>query len=110
MAAWRAEWKAPPDEPVLAWKARNLYVDASCQHPKLASVRTVGWAVVNGAGRTRGGVLPPGSTVALGEATAIVEAYVHCEPRAVIWSDCQAAVKLWRRCLRPGAKRYAGAL
>ena len=35
---------------------------------------------------------------------------MHCEEGAVIWSDCQAAVKLWRRCLRPGAKRYAGAL
>ena len=87
-----------------------MYVDASCRHPKLASVRTVGWAVVDSCGHERGGVLPPGSTVAYGEALAIVEAYHQCEGNTVIWSDCQAAVKLWRRCLRAGAKRYAGAL
>ena len=87
-----------------------MYVDASCKQPKLASIRTVGWAVVDNRGHARGGVLPLGSTVALGEARAIIEAYEQCEEEAVIWSDCQAAVKLWRRCLRPGAKRYAGAL
>ena len=87
-----------------------MYVDASCKQPKLASIRTVGWAVVDGRGHARGGVLPPGSTVALGEARAIVEAYEQCEAGSVIWSDCQAAVKLWRRCQRPCAKRYAGAL
>ena len=32
------------------------------------------WAVVDGKGHTRGCVLPPDSTVALGEARAIVEA------------------------------------
>ena len=48
--------------------------------------------------------------LAYGEALAIVEAYHQCEGNTVIWSDCQAAVKLWRRCLRAGAKRYAGAL
>ena len=39
-----------------------------------------------------------------------MEAYEQCEADSVIWSDCQAAVKLWRRCQRPCAKRYAGAL
>ena len=92
--AWRADWRAPPAEPVAGWRARHLYVDASCRHPKLASVRTVGWAVVDGRGNVRGGVLPPGSTVAKGETLAIIEAYQHCEDKATIWSDCQAAVKL----------------
>ena len=110
MEAWRAVWTAPPREPAGAWRAGHLYVDASCKQPKLASIRTVGWAVVDGRGHARGGVLPPGSTVALGEARAIVEAYEQCEADSVIWSDCQAAVKLWRRCQRPSAKRYAGAL
>ena len=41
---------------------------------------------------------------------AIIVAHQHCEDKATIWSDCQAAVKLWRRCLKPGAKRYVGAL
>ena len=48
--------------------------------------------------------------MAKGETLAIIEAYQHCEGAATIWSDCQAAVKLWRRCLKPGVKRYAGAL
>ena len=87
-----------------------MYVDASCRFPKLASVRTVGWAVVDSFGHGRGGVLSPGSSVANGEAFAIVEAYKHCEAQTVIWSDCQVAVKLWKRCLKAGAKRYAGAL
>ena len=108
--AWREAWTAPPQEPAAVWKAEHLYVDASCRQPKLSSIRTVGWAVVDGKGHTRGGVLPPGSTVALGESRAIIEAYGHCEAGSVIWSDCQAAVKLWRSCQRPSAKRYAGAL
>jgi hypothetical protein len=108
--AWREAWTAPPQEPAAVWKAEHLYVDASCKQPKLSSIRTVGWAVVDGKGHTRGGVLPPGSTVALGESRAIIEAYAHCEANSVIWSDCQAAVKLWRSCQRPSAKRYAGAL
>ena len=91
--AWRAAWTAPPQEPASAWRAGHLYVDASCKQPKLAIIRTVGWAVVDGRGHARGGVLPPGSTVALGEARAIVEAYEQCEAGSVIWSDCQAAVK-----------------
>ena len=90
--------------------ARNLYADASARHPKLSNVRTVGWAVVDGYGNARGGVLPPGSSVAQGETLAIIEAYQHCEGAATIWSHCQAAVKLWRRCLTPGVNRYAGAL
>ena len=74
---WRADWLAPPAEPVAGWRARQLNVDASCRHPKLASIRTVGGAVVDGRGNVRGGVLPPGSTVAKGEALAIIEAYQH---------------------------------
>ena len=82
---WRSAWTAPPREPASAWRAGHLYVDASCKQPKLASIRTVGWAVVDGKGHTRGGVLPPGSTVALGEARAILEAYEQCETGSVIY-------------------------
>ena len=54
--------------------------------------------------------MPPGTSVAWGEAWAIVEAYRQAQPAAVVWSDCEGAVKVWARCLRPGAARYAGAL
>ncbi len=87
-----------------------MYVDASSQYPRLSSVRTVGWAVADGQGNVCGGELPPGTSAAQGETLAIIEAYQQCEGTATIWSDCRAAVKLWRRCLKPGVKRYAGAL
>lgn len=107
---WIADWVPPPREEVRAWRARHLYVDASARYPKLTAIRTVGWVVTDGKGQARGGVLQPGTSVGWGETFAIIEAYAHCESRSIIWSDCQAATKLWRRCLQGGASRYAGAL
>ena len=107
---WRADWLPPPREVQVPWTAKNLYVDASALFPKLPSIRTVGWAVVDGKNHARGGVLPPGSSVAWGETFALLEAYVHCDRGATIWSDCQAATKLWWRCHSSAVKRYAGAL
>ena len=107
---WVADWIAPGPEPLGEATAMHLYVDASALYPRLSKIRTVGWAVVAGEASERGGVLPPGTSVAWGEAWAIVEAYRQARQAAVIWSDCEGAVKVWARCLRPDAARYAGAL
>ncbi len=67
-------------------------------------------AVVGREGQEFGGVLPPGTSVAKGEFFAILQAYRVAEASATICSDCLGAVRLWRRCLKPSASRYAGAL
>jgi hypothetical protein len=110
VVGWRADWIPPPQPQQERWTAQHLFVDASARHPRLRSIRTVGWAVVDGQGHATGGVLPPGTSVAWGETWALIESYAHCEERTIIWSDCQGATRLWQRCLKAGASRYAGAL
>jgi hypothetical protein len=73
LAAWRAScresaWTRP------AWRADELYADASGRQPKEPEVRVIGWAVCsrsNSLWLVVSGWLLPGDSVAAGEAVAV---------------------------------------
>ena len=94
LEAWKA-WKvwAPP-----AWRAAEVYVDASGRHPKDPAIRVVGWALcakVAGAWQAATGWLRPGATVTAGEATATIHAVEVLEPGGRVVTDCKAVHDRW---------------
>jgi hypothetical protein len=81
----------------------EIWTDASSFYPRDGALRVVGWAVVAwlaGGWAFIRGTMPPGTTVAEGEARAIQAALDRLEPRGIITSDCWAAVCLWLRAAR----------
>jgi hypothetical protein len=102
LKAWQGNWRGF-EQSSGDWKASMIWTDASSFYPKDAALRVVGWAVV--AWRAEGwafvrGTMPPGTTVAQGEARAIQVALDRLEPGGTIASDCWAAVCLWLRARR----------
>jgi hypothetical protein len=102
LKAWRENWRSF-EQSSGDWKAHMIWTDASSFYPKDAALRVVGWAVV--AWGAEGwvfvrGTMPPGTTVAQGEARAIQVALDRLEPGGTIASDCWAAVCLWLRARR----------
>ena len=97
LEAWKAqqresEW-APP-----AWRAAEVYVDASGRHPKDPAIRVVGWALcakVAAAWQAATGWLRPGATVTAGEATATIHAVEVLEPGGRVVTDCKAVHDRW---------------
>ena len=99
---WQENWEGF-EQSSGEWKASMIWTDASSFYPKDAALRVVGWAVVawceEGWAYVRG-TMPPGTTVAQGEARAIQVALDRLEPGGIIASDCWAAVCLWLRAKR----------
>ena len=80
------------------WTASKIWTDASSFYPRDGALRVVGWACVAwlaGGWVFIRGTMPPGTTVAQGEARAIQVGLDRLEPGGVIASDCWAAVCLW---------------
>ena len=102
LAVWRAScgesaWTRP------AWRADELYADASGRQPKEPEVRVVGWAVCcrsNGQWFVVSGWLLPGDSVAAGEATAVARGLEMLNPWGLIITDCLAVKRMWDRIRR----------
>ena len=97
LKAWQESWRGF-EQSSGDWKASKIWTDASSFYPKDAALRVVGWAVVAwlaGGWAFVRGTMPPGTTVAQGEARAIQVALDRLDPGGTIASDCWAAVCLW---------------
>ena len=90
-----------------AWRADELYADASGRQPKEPEVRVVGWAVcckIGGQWFVASGWLLPGDSVAAGEATAVARGLEMLNPGGLIVTDCLAVKRMWNRIRRnPGS-------
>ena len=89
LRAWQESWSSF-EHSSGDWKAEKIWTDASSFYPRDGALRVVGWAVV--AWLAEGwvfvrGTMPPGTTVAQGEARAIQVALDRLEPGGTIASD-----------------------
>jgi hypothetical protein len=94
---WRDNWESFTHSSG-AWTSNKIWTDASSFYPRDGALRVVGWACVAwlpGGWAFIRGTMPPGTTVAQGDARAIQEALGRLDPGGVIASDCWAAVCLW---------------
>ncbi len=100
LQAWRAQWRAwTLDEG--HWTAPVFYTDASSFFPRDAQLRVVGWAAVahmpDDTWNLLCGVLPPGSTVAQGEAHAVAAVLRRLQHGGQVVTDCWAVAQVWQK-------------
>ena len=91
---WQESWRSFTHS-LGAWTSNKIWTDASSFYPRDGALRVVGWACVawlQGGWAFIRGTMPPGTTVAQGEARAIQVALDRLEPGGVIASDFWAAV------------------
>ncbi len=102
LRAWQESWSSFTHSSG-EWTSNKSWTDASSFFPRDGALRVVGWACVawlaHGWAFIRG-TLPPGTTVAQGEAHAIQVALDRLEPGGMIALDCWAAVCLLLRAAR----------
>ena len=114
---WSNQW-SPMYHQSGDWKASRIFTDASSHFPKDARLRVVGWAAVawtklpgevSERWHCMCGTLPPGSTVAQGEAIAVVQALARAAAGGTILTDCWGVQCLWEKA-RAGAVDDGGPL
>ena len=96
LKAWQGSWSSFMHSSG-DWKANKIWTDASSFYPRDGALRVVGWAVVAwlaGGWVFIRGTMPPGTTVAQGEARAIQVALDRLEPgKAAPKPDAASLVK-----------------